>query len=490
MTQPVTRHWNTPFFVEVPAALLRAGPNVLDIRIHAFRNSNGGLGTVRVGDPTVLQARHALLYAVHVKGAILSFAVTMVAAFIGIVCWWRMGRQALYGLFSLAMVAWMLRYANYFVQDVPLPAIAYALVVYSAQGWFFIFFTPFLLRLAGLHWPSLERVLYAMGVAGTAGIFAAFQGWVPLDYIVAIWLGVWLPGSATLLVVSTRHARRTRTMPAIWAAVVAWLYVPLTVRELLITSNHLPFDGSYVAHYVAIPLVALISWMLIDKVVASAGEAARADLLRARAAFDERQRITQDMHDGLGLQLNAALRLAEMGRIDGKDFTTSLRSCLDELRLIVDASASGTGELLTLLGNLRYRLQPKLKAIGMQMHWHMDAFPDDLVLSPRASLHILRMVQETINNAIKHANARNIHFETDPGAPPGQVVLVVRDDGTGFDMASATRGRGLDGMHKRAATAGVVLQMQSGATGTTVRIAIPHPGPGPLAPATTWNTTA
>ena len=473
MAEPVTRNWNHPFFVEVPATVLHEGRNVLDVRVYGYRNANSGLGTVEVGDAPTLRERHAFLYALHVKGALVSFAVALVAAFIGIVCWWRMGREPIYGLFGLAMLAWAVRYANYFVQDVPLPPTAYALVVYSAQGWFFIFFTPFLLRLTQLQWPRVERALVAMGVLGTVGIFAAFQGWVPLAWVIAIWLAIWLPGSAVLLLVATRHALRARSVPAVLAALVAWLYVPLTVRELLITSNLVPFDASYIAHYVGIPLVLLITWMLVDRVVASAGAAAQAELARQQAAFDERQRITQDMHDGLGLQLGAALRMAERGVVDGPTFAGALRACADELRLIVDASASGTGEFLSLLGNLRFRLQPRLEAIGLRMHWHMDDFPDALVLPPATALQILRIVQEAIHNTVRHAHASAIHIETAPSARPGHLALVVRDDGRGYDATGVQHGRGLPGMQRRAAEMGLRLQQRSSPGGTVVQIDIP-----------------
>lgn len=473
MAEPVTRNWNHPFFVEVPAALLHTGPNVLDVRLYALRNANSGLGTVQIGDVETLRERHAFLLALHVKGAIVSCAVALVAAFIGIVCWWRMGREPLYGLFGLAMLAWAARYANYFVQDMPLPAMAYALVVYSAQGWFFICFTPFLLRLTRLHWPRVEQALVAMGVVGTLGIFAAFQGWVPLTWVIAIWLAIWLPGSAALLLVATRHALGARSVPATLAALVAWLYVPLTVRELLITANVVPFDASYIAHYVGIPLVLLITWMLVDRVLAAAGAAAQAELARTRAAFEERQRITQDMHDGLGLQLGATLRMAERGTANGAAMTQALRACADELRLIVDASASGTAELLPLLGNLRYRMQPRLAAFGLQMRWHMDRFPDALMLQPAAALQVLRIVQEAIQNTVKHAQARVIEVEALAGARPGDIALEIRDDGRGFAPETAAAGRGLVGMRKRAAEAGVGLRLQSTPTGTTVRIDIP-----------------
>jgi signal transduction histidine kinase len=473
MTEPVTRNWNTPFFVEVPKPLLHVGANVLDIRLFAYRNNNGGLGSVEIGDPAALRDRHAFLHAVHIKGAILSFAVALLAAFIGIASWLRMGHEAMYGLFGLAMVAWAVRYANYFIQDMPINATAYAVMVNSAQGWFFIFFTQFLLRLSGLRWPRVEGALYLMGALGTLGIWLAYQGWVPLGLVVGLWAFVWLPGGAAMLVASIRKAFRSKSFLAWLVAVVAVLYVPLTFRELLVTTNLIAFDASYVAHYVGVPLAVLISWMLIDRVVNAARAAAEAELASARAVFDERQRITQDMHDGLGLQLNAALRVAERGDIDRQKFVDMLRSCLGELRLVVDSAASESGEFLPLLANLRMRMQGKLESIGINIEWHMQRFPDGLVLPPGMSMQILRIVQETINNTLKHAQASVITFEVIDSNKTGHIALLVCDNGVGFVPGAVAAGNGLSGMQRRAAAAGVGLAVASSAAGTSVQIDIP-----------------
>jgi signal transduction histidine kinase len=474
MADPVTRNWNTPFFVEVPAPLLRPGTNTLDIRLFAYRNNNGGLGRVSWGEAAQLQEEHASLYALHVKGAVMSFAMALVAAFIGIATWVRMKHDAAYGLFGLAMIAWSVRYANYFVHDVPFDPLAYSVAVNSAQGWFFIFFTPFLLRLSGIRWPYLERALLAMGCLGTVGIYMAYQGWVSLSVVIGFWLSIWFPGSVVLLWVSARHAYRRRSVLAILAAVVAWLYVPLTVRELLITSGRVSFDASYIAHYVSAPLALLISWMLIDRLVSAAQAKVKTELERARAAFDERQRITQDMHDGLGLQLNAALRVVERGEIDRDKVTHLLSACLDELRLIVDSSAAAASKFLPLLASLRIRLQGKLEAIGIHIHWNMDQFPQDLVLPPGMALQVLRIVQEAINNTIKHACASQIEFRVAASSHPGHIVLEVQDNGVGFATDAEQTGRGLTGMRRRATAAGVGLCVFSGNQGTTIQIKLPN----------------
>ena len=475
MTDPVTRNWNVPFFFEIPAPLLHSGRNTLHIRLFAYRNYNSGLGTVYVGDPAKLRMQYVSIYARHVEGAVFSFAVALVAAFISLLAWWRMGREAVYGFFCLAMAAWGVRYANYFVQDVPIDHTVYSIAVNSAQGWFFVFFTSFFLRLAHLRWPWVEQTLLAFGIAGTLAIYAALQGWASLQLVVVLWSFVWLPCSLALLVVSARYAYKTRSVLAWLAALVVWTYVPLTLRELLITSNFMPFDGSYVAHYVGVPLAVLISCMLIERAVAAARDAAQADVARACATFDERQRITQDMHDGLGLQLNAALRAIERGSFDRARGAEVIRSCLDELRLIVDSSDVEAGDFLLLLASLRIRLQTRLEAAGIRIQWQMEKFPQGINLPPGTALQLLRIVQEAINNTVKHANATVIAFELAPAVKPGHIGLSVRDNGSGFAPEAHNIGKGLNGMKRRATAAGVGLTIESAAIGTRIQIDIPDP---------------
>jgi len=259
------------------------------------------------------------------------------------------------------------------------------------------------------------------------------------------------------------------------AAAATWLYVPVALRDLAIVSGYGRFDASYLGHYVGLVLTVLMVWMLVARGVKALREAADAEVARARATMEERQRITQDMHDGLGLMLNSALRLADKSGSDGPAVAGTLRACLDELRLIVDASATDTGEFLPQLATLRFRMQPRLESIGLQVNWRMDHFPQDLIVPPGVSLQILRIVQEAINNTVKYAEASAIDMEcvSLPGADP--VSLVVRDDGKGFPVEGVKVGNGLKSMKRRALAARIGFNLHSSATGTEVRIDIPLP---------------
>ena len=85
---------------------------------------------------------------------------------------------------------------------------------------------------------------------------------------------------------------------------------------------------------------------------------------------------------------------------------------------------------------------------------------------------VLRIAQEALGNALRHAGAERIQVRLENGS--GRLVLSVADDGRGFDPA-AMRGQrlGLTSMEERAGELGGELHVTSTAGGTTVRLEIP-----------------
>jgi signal transduction histidine kinase len=195
-------------------------------------------------------------------------------------------------------------------------------------------------------------------------------------------------------------------------------------------------------------------------------------LSRAAAVTEERQRIMTDMHDGIGAQLISALCLAESEQASPRDIAAVLRECIDDLRLTIDSLESADNELLPALGNFRYRIERRLRALGIELEWRVNDLPALPYLSARTLLHILRILQEAFANVLKHALAKRIRLET--GVAPGgrRVFIRVSDDGKGF-VSSEVQGRGLGNMARRAAAIAAELRVSSSAEGTTVELMLP-----------------
>ncbi len=129
---------------------------------------------------------------------------------------------------------------------------------------------------------------------------------------------------------------------------------------------------------------------------------------RVKASAQERQRIMQDMHDGLGSQLLSSLMLVERGALTNEQVAQILRESIDDMRLAIDALAAEDSDLLSALGNLRYRMEPRLKVAGMELQWDARGLPEEVDIDPDAVLPVLRIVQEALTNAIKHSRARAV----------------------------------------------------------------------------------
>jgi signal transduction histidine kinase len=189
---------------------------------------------------------------------------------------------------------------------------------------------------------------------------------------------------------------------------------------------------------------------------------------------DERQRLMQDMHDGLGSSLISAIRSVERGNISDERVSQILKDCLDDLKLTIDSMEPVEADLLLLLATLRFRLEPRLEGTGVQLLWEVREMPNLPWLNPSSALHILRIIQESIANILRHTRATEIRVGTTSGADGVQVQIA--DNGGGFDVAQAlshSNGRGLQNQQRRAASVDGRISWQSGASGTLFTLWLP-----------------
>jgi signal transduction histidine kinase len=92
-------------------------------------------------------------------------------------------------------------------------------------------------------------------------------------------------------------------------------------------------------------------------------------------------------------------------------------------------------------------------------------------LAPDEQIEVFRIVQEGLGNARRHAGAR--HVEVAIAQRAGRRVVSVRDDGVGFDEATATNGQGLENMRQRAAAIEGRLSLRSApGRGTAIEVVL------------------
>jgi len=186
----------------------------------------------------------------------------------------------------------------------------------------------------------------------------------------------------------------------------------------------------------------------------------------------ERQRVMQDMHDGLGSALSSSLVLLEHGEVTVPQAAVVMRECVDDLRLVVDSLEPTSKDISTLLGMLRYRLQHRLDAAGLHLHWLMADLPALNWLEPSLALDLLRLTQEAIVNVLKHGAATELTLMVQHN--DNTIELVVHDNGCGFDLNTVSLGRGLRNQSRRAERLGGKLKIDSKpGSGTLLCLCLP-----------------
>jgi signal transduction histidine kinase len=187
----------------------------------------------------------------------------------------------------------------------------------------------------------------------------------------------------------------------------------------------------------------------------------------------ERQRMMQDMHDGLGSSLRTALLSVEKGHPADGAVAEVLQGCIDDLKLAIDSMEPVQADLLLLLATWRFRLDPRLDDTGISLLWEVTDVPALDWLDPKSALHILRILQEALTNIIKHTHATKIRVAT--RVDGDQVLVSITDNGQGFAVASALKqgGKGLSNQMRRAQSIGAEVNWDSNDAGTCFTLRLP-----------------
>ena len=237
---------------------------------------------------------------------------------------------------------------------------------------------------------------------------------------------------------------------------------------------------------------------LLNDIAIQAGAAVHsvrltADLRRARqrlvsAREEERRRIRRDLHDGLGPQLaSQSLTLDAIDKLLDRDPELA-RWLLHHLKTQSQEAIAGIRRLI-------YGLRPPaLDDLGLaealRQEWEVnparDALPDGLQitlatpaplppLSAAVELAAYRIVQEAVNNVVKHAQARRCVVRLE--MQQERLVVDISDDGRGLP-ATVHAGVGLHSLRERAEEVGGRLEVGRGpGGGTRVRAWLPGVGP-------------
>lgn len=177
-------------------------------------------------------------------------------------------------------------------------------------------------------------------------------------------------------------------------------------------------------------------------------------LEQEKAVADERLRIAQDMHDDVGTGLSRIRYIVNAIKSD----ETIKEERLDKVAEISDDTISKMSEIIWALNETNQTLEELIFFIRSQVSEMVEnakiefigSIPDaipELSFGWMRNRHTFLLVKETVNNAIKHANAKQIRLLFD--IKDGNLMITVSDNGKGFDTTQSYFGNGLRNYQKR-----------------------------------------
>jgi signal transduction histidine kinase len=204
-----------------------------------------------------------------------------------------------------------------------------------------------------------------------------------------------------------------------------------------------------------------------------------------QARFDERRRLSRELHDRIGHGISVAQRNLELYGVYRETEPARAAARLQIAQDLLDETIDRVREVI---GDLRV-VEPTESleeattifldlAAGPDLHSHVEVNGDEAWAPVDVTEETFLIIREALRNVVKHADARQVCVRIDIG--PDELRACVVDDGRGFDTSDLRHGgTGVLSMRERAAMLGGTLNVTSRpGCGTDIRLWVPLNGAG------------
>ncbi len=193
----------------------------------------------------------------------------------------------------------------------------------------------------------------------------------------------------------------------------------------------------------------------------------------------ERLEIGKELHDNIGQQLTTVKLLLDLAQSSSESngelismAAKSVATVIDEVRTMSHSLVPSSLKDLGLMDSIQELIDRISRAHSINFHFGSFNF-SEADLSDVQKVALFRILQEQVNNVVKHSSAKNVHiWLTSQGK---EAVLQLKDDGHGFDVATVKKGLGLTTITNRAELLGGLAQFTSKPNqGCLMHVAIPY----------------
>ena len=497
--EPVSRNWNYPLYAAPPVSLWKVGENIIHVR-HVSYAASGSLPELHIGPTEILGPEAETLTLVQSGIARFLFPVTVFISILMLATWLRRRRDRYYLWFSMAIAAWSMYILNMFVRDIWVPIHVWEWLAHFAVDAWVVAFCFFAYQYTGL---SLRIMGWVYGVyISVIGIMYATVSLATLDDIVMYTHALSMAFGAHMIVELFRAAARMESVTLYIISGGLVILLGTGIHDWIFQSHWSGQTGIFPLHlhYYSAPLVfGFIAWHLTSRFSVALNEAeilnreledrvqdaereleARFEQInayeKAHAVMTEQDRLSKEIHDGVGGSLANAIMLTDL--IDRSQnpervpqLKTVLEDALAEVRHLISAMAGDISTTEELCQYVTERVRPTIDGTGIEFALE-NQIRDMLVLSSNQGLNLARVIMEALNNAIRHADAK--HLKMLLGTQEGFLRIDIQDDGVGFSVHETVAGYGLKNMQRRVSDVGGTVEIESSpGVGTQVSVLMP-----------------
>jgi len=485
-SEPVSRNWARPLYYSIPAGLLTQTENIIHIHLKSYANEAGGLSKILLGEQDSLLPLYQMRYFIQIDLAKISFFLNIFLGTLTLLLWHLRRSETLYMWFSITCFSSSIFILNTFLIEIPFNRDMWHFIVYISIGWFacsLLMFTLYFLNKVNRLWEYrllAYMLISSMIILALQNIFIALF-WHIGSLIMAGYASYILLRSWSNSQESSQLILSLAILTALVLGFHDW-YTRLSLQQ---------FSSPVLMHLGPPIMLMAIAWILSIRFMAAMDKIEGFNvtiveriqetterlntkhqqlqvLLQQEIKENERNRIMKDLHDGLGNYLMAAHSIARIKQVD-HGLQQALNDALFWLRTSIDTLANEDADMSTLLGTFRHRIEPQLAACGITLHWHMDDI-SSYQLPTEHKLHLIRIIQESITNVIKHAAASTLHIMVHH-KENGSISLSIQDNGCG--ILSTQQGHGLKNMQERIDILGGSMQINALPSGTQLIFTLP-----------------
>lgn len=198
---------------------------------------------------------------------------------------------------------------------------------------------------------------------------------------------------------------------------------------------------------------------------------ARAKLKEREAAAVEKQRITQDLHDGVLTYLSMIKSLTEGRRSPDSVHAYSLATnAMQEIRIILEADVLEESSTFIALSVFRNQIIGPLRDAGVELNWDLLVLRETTVISSEHALNLVRIFQEAVHNAVERANCKKVSVSAYVDRGEERLIIsIINSGGVGFTNQHR-QGQGIKNMKRRANLIGAEFLIEPASSGAEVSL--------------------